>query len=238
MPHAPTVARLARALLDPDRDPALADELARWLAGSPRFGAFVEAHEAKIRKKLRGGADVEALRDVRAELLDRPPAARRPADRACLRGVRLRPRRPGLHDHIPRDEDAQPRGHPPAARAGRRRARAAALLREAPPAPAGNAQRARGGDRRRLASQCRRRGRGAGRAGASGREGRGVLRRPRVRRAAGLLRSLPAPGRVITWCEGAEAEARATPWVNRSARIAVPDRALEACLACLRASAD
>jgi hypothetical protein len=43
-------------------------ELANWVAASPRFRAFVEANGPKIRKKLRGAADPEALLDVRAEL--------------------------------------------------------------------------------------------------------------------------------------------------------------------------
>ena len=41
---------------------------AGWLSGSKRFRAFAEAHRDKIRKKLRGAADAEARRDVRAEL--------------------------------------------------------------------------------------------------------------------------------------------------------------------------
>lgn len=46
----------------------MADELAGWLAASPRFRSFAELHRDKIRKKLRGAADAEARRDVRAEL--------------------------------------------------------------------------------------------------------------------------------------------------------------------------
>ena len=46
----------------------MAQELLGWLAGSPRFRDFAEAHRDKIRKKLRTARDVEALRDVRAEL--------------------------------------------------------------------------------------------------------------------------------------------------------------------------
>jgi hypothetical protein len=46
----------------------LAEELTGWLVGSPRFRIFVQAHTDKIRKKLRGAADPEARRDVRAEL--------------------------------------------------------------------------------------------------------------------------------------------------------------------------
>ena len=38
------------------------------MAGSNRFRAFAEANRDKIRKKLRGAADDDARRDVRAEL--------------------------------------------------------------------------------------------------------------------------------------------------------------------------
>src|SRR5688572_5326596 len=68
MPPATAVERLARYLdAQADTDP-LADELAGWLAGSARFRRFAEAHRDKIRKKLRSAGDVEARRDVRAEL--------------------------------------------------------------------------------------------------------------------------------------------------------------------------
>jgi hypothetical protein len=45
------------------------EELAQWTRDSRRFRAFAEAHGGKIRKKLRGIKDPDALRDVRAELL-------------------------------------------------------------------------------------------------------------------------------------------------------------------------
>ena len=45
------------------------DELAGWLAGLPRFRACAEANRDKIRKKLRLATDADALLDVRAELL-------------------------------------------------------------------------------------------------------------------------------------------------------------------------
>ena len=38
------------------------------MAGSARFRAFAEANRDKIRKKIRGAADDDSLRDVRAEL--------------------------------------------------------------------------------------------------------------------------------------------------------------------------
>jgi hypothetical protein len=60
--------RAARDLANAGPGGILAAELAGWLAGSPRFGSFVEAHRPKIRKKLRGAADDASVRDVRAEL--------------------------------------------------------------------------------------------------------------------------------------------------------------------------
>ena len=46
----------------------MATDLTDWLATSPRFRSFAQTHRDKIRKKLRGAADVEARRDLRAEL--------------------------------------------------------------------------------------------------------------------------------------------------------------------------
>ena len=62
------VERLAHDLFDGATEDPLAEELFGWLAESPRFRAFAEAHREKIRKKLRGALDAEARRDVRAEL--------------------------------------------------------------------------------------------------------------------------------------------------------------------------
>jgi len=50
-------------------DDSLNHELASWLASSRRFRAFAETHRDKIRKKVRGATDPDALLDVRAELL-------------------------------------------------------------------------------------------------------------------------------------------------------------------------
>ena len=60
--------RLAADVLGAAADPRL-PELVGWLAGSPRFEAFAEAHHGKIRRKVRGARDEAAWRDVRAELL-------------------------------------------------------------------------------------------------------------------------------------------------------------------------
>jgi hypothetical protein len=62
------VERLVRDLHDRGPADPFSAELLAWLADSPRFRAFAEAHRDKIRKKLRGAGDGAALRDVRAEL--------------------------------------------------------------------------------------------------------------------------------------------------------------------------
>ncbi len=43
-------------------------------------------------------------------------------------------------------------------------------------------------------------------------------------------------GEVLAWWDSADGDDRATRWTNRSARIAVPERAARACIACLRAA--
>lgn len=60
--------RLADYLFDAIDAPELAGEMATWLATAPRFRAFVERHRDKIRKKLRTASDQDARRDVRAEV--------------------------------------------------------------------------------------------------------------------------------------------------------------------------
>jgi len=62
------VERLAQSLFDRLPQDPMANELAAWLAGSPRFRAFAETYHDKIRKKLRAASDAEALLDVRTEL--------------------------------------------------------------------------------------------------------------------------------------------------------------------------
>lgn len=69
------VERIVRYLFEGDQPPETgpgsgfaATELASWLESSPRFRSFAELNRDKIRKKLRGAADPEARRDLRAEL--------------------------------------------------------------------------------------------------------------------------------------------------------------------------
>src|SRR6267143_2039292 len=47
---------------------ALAAEVGAWLVSSPRFRAFAETYRDKIRKKVRGPREDEALRDLTFEL--------------------------------------------------------------------------------------------------------------------------------------------------------------------------
>jgi hypothetical protein len=44
-------------------------EIAAWTAASRRFRSFVDTHRDKIRKKIRAAPDANAVRDVRTELL-------------------------------------------------------------------------------------------------------------------------------------------------------------------------
>ncbi len=67
-PTGSALERLAGSLHDRGPEDPLAIELAAWLEASPRFRAFAETYRGKIRKKLRGAVDAEAVRDVRAEL--------------------------------------------------------------------------------------------------------------------------------------------------------------------------
>ena len=65
----PTATRLAADLVAGTDAHALEPELGAWMSASPRFRAFASDHAAKLRKKLRGASDPDALRDVRLELL-------------------------------------------------------------------------------------------------------------------------------------------------------------------------
>jgi len=49
--------------------PSAQSELGSWLEASPRFRAFLAAHQDKVRKKLTSSDDEETRLDVRAELL-------------------------------------------------------------------------------------------------------------------------------------------------------------------------
>jgi hypothetical protein len=228
-----TVERLAGDLFERGRDDALAGELLGWLAGSARFRAFAEAHRAKIRKKLRTAADAEALRDVRTELL---------AARLLLADPRI---------ELAFEAHGSGRGGPDFSvtfRGGRgfdlevtrlRRVPGAASLtgslltklRQLPPSTPSALLVAIDGDTAEaldVAATTR-----ALRSRADAKDeafftGRGFDG------TRGFYERFLRLGAVFVWCEAAAGDARAASWVNRSARIGVPEAAARACLSTLR----
>lgn len=228
------VERLTHHLLDGAPSDPIGVEIAAWLASSPRFRAFVDAHRDKIRKKLRGAPDAEARRDVRAELrvahlllADRRielafevggAAKGGPDFTVAYRGERmLNLEVTRLH----RAPEAAVHGGPLLAK-----------LRQLPPS-APNALlvaiEADGADAFDVAAAAR-----ALRARADAKDEAFFTSRG-FEGTRGFYQRYLRLGAVLVWSEGgATEEARATRWSNRSARIAVPERALRACLACLR----
>lgn len=208
------------------------DELAAWLSAAPRFAAFAEAHRDKIRKKLRSATDAAARLDVLAELrvarqlltdrrigLDFEPygSARGGPDF----GVSFRSH-PAFNLEVTRPRrvlDTEGMGRVMLAK-----------LRQLPPAAANvilvavdalEAGASVGAAARQLRS----------RADAADSD---LLARAGFDSAREFYRRYLRLGAVVTWCDAAGIEERAFAWINASARIAVPERALRACLAALR----
>jgi hypothetical protein len=229
------VDRLAQHLLGGVDDVVLADELSAWLAASVRFRAFADAHKDKIRKKLRGATDTDARRDVRAELR---AAYELLADRrielafeaygsgrpgpdftASFRGERTfnievtRLRRPPDRAGFGRAILAKLRQLPPSAPNALLVAIEGAAA-ELDVAAASQALRARADEKDEAFFASR---------GFDG--------------TRGFYDRYLRLGAVFVWSEAASGDDRAATWINRSARIPLPDRAVRACLACLRASA-
>ena len=228
------VERLAHYLFDRVPADPLADEVAGWLAGSNRFRAFAETNRDKIRKKLRGAVDVEARRDVRAELrvahlllADRRielafeaygSTKRGPDFTVTFRGERsfnlevTRPRRA---------PDASGFGGPLLAK-----------IRQLPPSVpnavllAVESGEAKALDVASAARSLRDRADAKDEAYFATRGFKGT--REFYERYLRL-------GGVVVSSEAAIGDARAATWDNRSARIALPERAVRACVLCLRA---
>jgi hypothetical protein len=230
------VDRLAQHLLGGVDDDTLTDELGVWLAASPRFRAFADAHRDKIRKKLRGATDADARRDVRAELRVAYAllADRRielafeaygsgkpgPDFTVTFRGdrpfnievTRLRrpPDAPGFGRAILAKLRQLPPGAPNALLVAIEGAAAEAL----DVAAASQALRERADEKDEAFFAAR---------GFDG--------------TRGFYDRYLRLGAVFVWSEDASDDDRAATWINRSARIPLPDRAVRACLACLRAGA-
>jgi len=230
----PTVEPLADRLLAKGPGDPLAAELLGWLAGSPRFRAFAEAHRDKIWKKLRRATDAEAVRDVRAEvraahllLADRRidlafeaygsgkvgpdfTVTFRGTQRFNLEVTRLR-----------RVPDTTGFAWPLLAK-----------LRQLPPsvpnalvvAIDGSSAEALDVDAATRALRSR-----ADAKDESFFADRGFAG------TRGFYERYLRLNAVLVWSEGATGDARAALWTNRSARIAMPERSAQACLQCLRA---
>jgi hypothetical protein len=212
----------------------MAEELAGWLAGSARFRAFAEAHRDKIRKKLRGAADPEARRDVRVEL---HAAHLLLADRR----IELAFEAYGSGKVGP-DFTVTYRGERSFNLEVTRLRRAPdaagftgpllAKLRQLPPSAPNAVLVAIGGDSAEALDVA-----GATRilrAQADGKDEIFFASRG-FDGTRGFYERYLRLGAVLVWCEGATGDARAALWSNRSARIALPVRAAQACVLCLQA---
>ena len=235
-PPGTAVDRLARHLLGAVDDDVLGNELGAWLAASARFRAFADTHRDKIRKKLRGATDTDARRDVRAELR---AAYELLADRrielafeaygsgkpgpdftVTFRGERTfnievtRLRRASDAPGFGRAILAKLRQFPPGTPNALLVAIEGAAADAADIAAASQALRARADDKDEAFFTAR---------GFDG--------------TRGFYDRYLRLGAVFAWSEAASEDDRAATWINRSARIPLPDRVVRACLACLRADA-
>ena len=226
--------RLTQFVLDGRPDAALGYELRGWMDARPQFRAFVEAHRDKIRKKLRGASDAEARRDVRAELrvahlllADRRLALEfeaygvgkvGPDFTVTYRGERrFNVEVTRLH----RDPRVATYGGPLLTK-----------LRQLPPSMpnvvvvAIDGERADAFDIESATRAMRQRADAKDDAFFNSRGLDG---------SRGFHARYLRLGAVIAWADAAAEESRVVLWTNRSARIAVPDRAARAVLACLGA---
>ena len=228
------VERSARDLSDRGPADPMTKELLAWLAGSARFRSFSEAHRDKIRKKFRKATDPETLRDVRTELrVAQLLLADRRFDLAfeaygsgrggpdftvAFRGARAfdlevtRLRRPPSGASIGSSLLAKLRQLPPSTSN-------AVLL-------AIDCDTAAAFDIDAIVRTLR------SRADAKDEP---VFTKQGLGGSRGFYERFLRLGGVIVWCEAAAGDTRANLWINRSARIALPERAIRAGVQCLRA---
>ena len=204
-----------------------------WLARSPRFRSFAEAHRDKIRNKLRTPADQEALRDVRAELraahlllTDRRFELAFEANGSGRAGpdfsVTYRGGRPFNLEvtRIRRVPEAASHGAPLLAKLRQLPPSAPNVLLVAIEGPTAEALDV-GAMTRALRSR------------ADAKDETFFVKRGFEGTRAFYERYLRLSA-VLVWSEEAAGDARAALWTNRSARIALPERAARACVQCLR----
>jgi hypothetical protein len=228
-----TIERLADHLLPGADDGPMVRDLVAWLASSARFRTFAELHRDKIRKKLRGATDEEARRDVRAELsVAHALLADRRIELAFEAygsgrggpdfGVTYRGER-AFNLEVTRLR------RPPSVASDTRVL--LTKLRQLPPSVPNAVLIAFDGDDAAaldIAEATR-----LLRARADAKDEAFFTARGFAGTRAFYERYLRL-GAVLGWCEGAEGEGRASLWINRSARIPLPERAQRACLASLR----
>ncbi len=228
-PLPPSLERLTLSLLDGPADDRLASELATWLMTASRFRTFVEVHHDKIRKKLRTAHDPEARLDVRAELR---------VARLLLADRRIELAFEAYHRGGP-DFTVTLRGERPFNLEVTRLRRALSpttitralvgKLHQLPPAiPNLLLVATPAGDPPDLAATIK-----AIRVRADARD-EAILRAAGVGSTRAFYERFLRLGGVITLADDADGEARATAWINRSARIPLPGRTVGACLLTLR----
>ena len=229
---ATAVEQLAGYLADGHADD-IAEELTAWLAGSARFRSFAELYRAKIRKKLRTAADGEALRDVRAELQVAHILLADPKIELAFEAygagkagpdltVSYRGRRSFNLEVTRLRRVPDPTGFGPPLMA---------KLRQLPPSVPNAVLVAIGGsaaDALDVAAAT-----SALRSRADAKDEAFFARRG-LDGARGFYERYLRLGGVLVWCEGAVGDARAALWINRSARIPLPERDLRAVVRCLR----
>ena len=232
-PSGTAVERLARYLHDREPEDPLAIELATWLESSPRFRAFADTYRDKIRKKLHGAGDAEAVRDVRAELqVARLLLAERRFEVAfeAYGAGRAGPDltvtfRAGRRFNV---EVTRLRRVPDPTAVG---AAVLAKLHQLPPSVPNAVVLAIDGmaaDDVDIAAATQ-----ALRARADAKDEAWFSRRG-FDGTRGFYERYLRLGAVFAWNELADGERRAALWTNRSARIALPEPAARACLGCLQ----
>lgn len=205
-----------------------------WLSGSARFRAFAEAHRDKIRKKFRTATDPEALRDVRTELLVAHRLLADPRFDLAFEAYgsgRLGPDftvsfRGARAFNL---EVTRPRRLPTATSQG---SPILAKLRQLPPSVPNVVLLAIDGDSTEaldLDAIVR-----TLRARADAKDEPFFATRGLDGSRGFYERFLRLSG-VLVWCEEAVGDSCASLWINRSARIALPGRAIHASVQCLRA---
>lgn len=229
----PAVEQLAGDLFDRAREDPMAEELVGWLAGSARFRVFAQSHRDKIRKKLRTAADVDALRDVRAELLaahllllDKRIELAFEAYGSGKVGPDLTVTFRGSRSfnlevtRLHRVPDATSLGAPLLAK-----------LRQLPPSSPNAVLVAIGGDAAEAVDVAATTNALRSRADA---KDEAFFNRRGFDGTRGFYDRYLRLGAVFVWSEDAAGDARATLWMNRSARIPLPEQDARASLRCLR----